>query len=240
MAAASTSTWSPHTSDAYSSPTSVSPSSAAETTSASDSDTDWSLYQHYFAFVGVAIAVAIIAGFFIHRRKRQTARANRTSRQIALSRDIEDADLRRGWGWGALSRDYASGPTPHGRGRVRDAMGMTSWRRREEEGLNEAGEAPPPYKSGHEANDTLLEAGLTSREQNTQPAIPPPTLDRQHVGLKPPDYTATVVSPVESESGPSVGGATPSYSATAAHDHHHGQDFSDHGREDVVRARGRE
>jgi hypothetical protein len=162
------------------------------------------IYQNYFAFVAVIIAVCLVGGCVFYRRKKQIIRHANLSRQIALSRDIEDQGLRsnRGWGWGALSRDYSSGPDPHGQPLshgLRGPMGVpTPWRRRrEEEGFNEAGEAPPAYKSAPDQTDTILEtAHPVPLTHITTPAVPRPTLGREHTGLKPPDYTEAVVSPV--------------------------------------------
>ncbi|KAK6001325.1 hypothetical protein QM012_002656 [Aureobasidium pullulans] len=176
------------------------------------------LYHNYFVFVAVAIAIALVGGCFFYRRKKRVVHRANASRQIALSRDIEDQGLRanRGWGWGALSRDYSSGPTPHGQPLgVRGPISLSAWRRRgEEEGLNDAGEAPPAYKSAPDHNDTVLE---TTRPTNlTTPAIPRPTLGREHTGLKPPDYTETIVSPVTPERG-SSSTIVPTISATNTH-----------------------
>lgn len=53
-----------------------------------------------------------------------------------------------------------------------------------EEGLNEAGEAPPPYVPS-------LATDEESRNESTQNllAAPSPTLSRSEAGLKPPEYT---------------------------------------------------
>lgn len=46
-----------------------------------------------------------------------------------------------------------------------------------EEGLNEEAEAPPPY------------VPPPPKESGEGPAVPMQTLSREHVGLKPPDYS---------------------------------------------------
>lgn len=56
-----------------------------------------------------------------------------------------------------------------------------------EEGLNEHGEAPPPYvpkRSGEEARGT----GEGGQAADGGPAVPMQTLSREEAGLKPPDY----------------------------------------------------
>jgi hypothetical protein len=63
-----------------------------------------------------------------------------------------------------------------------------------EEGLNEQGEAPPPY----------IPKPAEEREQRENsgagvPAVPLQTISREHAGLKPPDYSE---ASTESYSGP--------------------------------------
>jgi hypothetical protein len=195
---ATTTSWAPVTSDAYSTPTPTVVSTSND--DSSQPDRSFKIYQDYFAFIAVVIAVALVTSCVFYRRKKAILRRANLSRQMALSRDVEDQGLRanRGWGWGALSRDYSSGPDPHGQP-LRGPLGIPSpWRRRrEEDGLNEAGEAPPAYKSAPDQNDTVLEtAHPTAPTDLTTPTLPRPTLGREHTALKPPDYTEAVVSPV--------------------------------------------
>jgi hypothetical protein len=199
--ASPTSPWDPVTSDAYSKPTSTDFDSASSSASASasyssppvsSSSTDagnfWHLYQNYFAFVAVAIGVFLIGGCLVYRRKKRTAIRLRAARQVALSRDVENQGV-------ANPRAQPLG--------VRGTIALAHWRRRrEEEGLNEAGEAPPAYKSAPDDDHVVLEGGQPTPHTNaTHPplAVPLPTIGREHTGLKPPDYTATVVAPVGPE-----------------------------------------
>jgi hypothetical protein len=222
---ATTTSWDPVTSDAYSTPTpSVVLKSNNDSSSSDGSFGD--IYQNYFAFIAVIIAVCLVGGCVFYRRKKQIIRHANLSRQAALSRDIEDQGLRtnRGWGWGALSRDYSSGPNPHGQPLsqgLRGAMGVsTPWRRRrEEEGFNEAGEAPPAYKSAPDHTDTILESAHTvALTHITTPAMPRPTIAREHTGLKPPDYTEAVVSPV-SHGRASSSATIPTLTVASTHNH---------------------
>jgi hypothetical protein len=86
------------------------------------------------------------------------------------------------------------------------AIGMPttgmSWR---EEGLNENGEAPPPYmpKDEEETGNAGPQVnGQRTHGENTpvpgEPAIPMQTLSRDHAGLKPPGYEQSV-QPVGNE-----------------------------------------
>ncbi|CAD0112421.1 unnamed protein product [Aureobasidium uvarum] len=181
----------PYTSDPH---TTLTPILVSRSDESDEGKSFGNLYQNYFAFVAVAVVVALVCACVLYRRKKRIVYQANVSRQIALTRDIEDQGLRanRGWGWGALSRDYSSGPAPRGQ-----PLGVLSpWRRRrEEEGLNEAGEAPPAYKTAPDDNDTVLETAQPASPANpTIPAVPRPTLARENTGLKPPDYTETVVS----------------------------------------------
>lgn len=204
--------------------TTLSPIAVALSSHYKRSDDDQSfgdLYHNYFAFVAVVLAVAFVGGCVFYRRKKRIVYQARVSRQIALTRDIEDQGLRanRGWGWGALSRDYSSGPTPHGQPLgVRGAMSLPSWRRRrEEEGLNDAGEAPPAYKSAPDHSDTVLETARPASPTNlTIPAVPRPVLGRENTGLKPPDYTETFVASVTPGRG-SSSTTVPTITATNTH-----------------------
>ncbi|KAI5208107.1 hypothetical protein E4T39_01528 [Aureobasidium subglaciale] len=200
--ATTTPTRTPITSDAYSTPTPTRVYSSTDTSSDEERKSFGSLYQNYFVLVAIVIAIALVGGFVLYRRKKRTVYRTNAQRQAALSRDLEDQGLRgnRGWGWGALSRDYSSGPTLHGQPvTVRGGTGLTPWRcRREEEGLNEVGEAPPAYKPAPDDSHTVLETGqpTPSTDAVIAPALPRPTLGRENTGLKPPDYTETVVSNV--------------------------------------------
>jgi len=217
-AATTTASWAAVTSDAYSTPT----TSSNDGSSSSDRSFG-DIYQNYFVFVAVIVAIALLGAYVFYRHKKTLLRRANLSRQMALSRDIEDQGLRanRGRGWGALSRDYASGPDPRGHPLgTRGALGIPSpWRRRrEEDGLNEAGEAPPAYKSAPDQSDTVLEiARPAASDTITTPAVPRPTLGRENTGLKPPDYTEAVVSPIAPERAFSSN-TIPTSSAASTHD----------------------
>ncbi|KAI5210872.1 hypothetical protein AUEXF2481DRAFT_42902 [Aureobasidium subglaciale EXF-2481] len=195
-------TWAPITSDAYGIPTPASIYSSTDSSSNEEGKSFGSLYRNYFVLVAIVIVIAFVGGCVFYRRKKRIVYRTNVQRQAALSRDLEDQGLHgnRGWGWGALSRDYSSGPTPHGQPvTIRGGTGMTTGRRRrEDEGLNEVGEAPPAYKPAPDDNHTLLETGQSapSTDATIAPALPRPTLGRENTGLKPPDYTETVITNV--------------------------------------------
>jgi hypothetical protein len=210
---ATTTSWNPVASDAYSTP---SPSVVKKSNDGSStSDGSFDIYQNYFAFVAIIIAVGLVGGCVFYRRKKQINRHANLSRQAALS------------------RDYSSGPNPHGQPLsqgLRGAMGVpTPWRRRrEEEGFNEAGEAPPAYKSAPDHTDTILEsAQIVPLTHITTPAVPRPTIGREHTGLKPPDYTEAVVSPV-SHGRASSSTTIPASTVAGTHDHAASDDLSNY------------
>ena len=86
-----------------------------------------SLVNYFFVFLGLLVVVLIIAIYYIHKRKREKKAQSRNSGQNALARDLE--------GW-VNTRRWV-----HGGWRGGEPSLM-----RREEGLNEFGEAPPPYE----------------------------------------------------------------------------------------------
>lgn len=127
------------------------------------------LVNYYFVFLALIIIVAGLAAFLIWRRRRKYGAILRAGRENALQRDLD------GWDPVRARRRYWQG-----RWRSVDAS--------REEGLNEHGEAPPPYVPKTSDNEN----GLGPREHG--PAVPLETLSREQAGLKPPDYTEVNVS----------------------------------------------
>ncbi|KAL8697232.1 MAG: hypothetical protein Q9201_007233 [Fulgogasparrea decipioides] len=96
----------------------------------SDQDTDKGILNYYFLLLALLIILIGIAYLFYARRKRQKIALSRRNGQRALARDLER------WGGGG----------PWGPGRFRAPRTSPRQPRRErEEGLDERGEAPPPY-----------------------------------------------------------------------------------------------
>jgi len=87
-----------------------------------------SLLNYYFVFLALFVILLIGGIYFIHKRKRAMKAQARNSGQNALRRDLDGWDNARRW--------------VHGGWRV----GPSSGTARREEGLNEYGEAPPPYE----------------------------------------------------------------------------------------------
>ena len=90
-------------------------------------DRDHGVLNYYFLLLAVLVVLILVIWFAILRRQRKKALQYRNSRQDALAQDVQS--------WGRRYR--SSGP---GRWRM---PGMRE--PRPEEGLNDRGEAPPPY-----------------------------------------------------------------------------------------------
>lgn len=96
----------------------------------------------------------------------------------------------------------------HGHGGL---LAMARRRRAVDEGLDESGEAPPPYKPRDEEEGAATTEGAETRTsgeiQHTDTegpiSIPMRTLDREDVGLKPPDYSEAAREVDEAGRGPS-------------------------------------
>lgn len=151
------STFSPKTTDHAPALTTDPTSSATDadsSTDASRSTTDDrnGLVNYYFVFLALILCV-IFAFLWVYYRRRQSLAFNRAStRDDALSRDLSQAvPLEQTW------RNRTG--TRAGRALPDDAN----------EGLNEHGEAPPPYKP------------------QSEPIAPEPAVPRDS-RLKPPDY----------------------------------------------------
>ncbi|KAF2169969.1 hypothetical protein M409DRAFT_19584 [Zasmidium cellare ATCC 36951] len=137
-----------------------------------------SLVNYYFVFLALVVCFAALAAYFMYKRKKKYGMIIRQSREGALQRDLNTWDpiraRRRYWQGRWRSADHSR-----------------------EEGLNEFGEAPPPYvpKSSE---------GEPGQQNVTNgPAVPLQTLSREQAGLKPPDYTEAHVQAVPADTGSS-------------------------------------
>lgn len=132
------------------------------------------LVNYYFVFLALIVCFAGLAAFFMYKRKKKYGMIIRQSREGALQRDLNTWDpiraRRRYWQGRWRSTDYS-----------------------QEEGLNEFGEAPPPYVPKASEGETGLHDGAND------PAVPLQTLSREQAGLKPPDYTEAHVQSVAAE-----------------------------------------
>jgi len=161
-------------------PTSSATSAASDTNSI---DRESHLLNYYFVFLALAGVAVCVAGYMIHRRRRRRKAQFHNSGQTALARDLDGWVNTRRWYYGS------------GRGGLGGSLA------RREEGLDEHGEAPPPYKPRADATtDTPGIAGgttvLPSGEDHdavTGLSIPLRTLSRAgRATLKPPGYQETI------------------------------------------------
>lgn len=132
------------------------------------------LAQYYFGFL-VLIAIVLGLGVLMFwRRKKKLSMMAQHHRDHAIERDI--------------------GPWDQTRARRRYWQGR--WRSTDvghEEGLNEQGEAPPPYMpKPRDEEDARQPAGGS-------PAVPLQTLSRDQAGLKPPGYVEAYVCDADDE-----------------------------------------
>lgn len=146
------------------------PGGSNDSTGKSDSD---GLVDYYSIIIVLVLCVVGLGAFVVFRNKRRAIAQHRNGRQDALAQDLTTwYPLRSG-------RRYWQG----------------RWRPAEvsrEEGLNEEGEAPPPYMP--KTPDEEARAGESGAGG---PAVPLQTLSREDAGLKPPDYSEAHVHPAE-------------------------------------------
>lgn len=140
-----------------------------------DSDDNRSIVNYYFVFFALLVCIAGLCAYFVWRRRRNALLIYNNQRQTPFPRDVREWDTvryrRRYWNTGFRSAPQAS----------------------REEGLNENGEAPPPYmpKDNEETGNNGAHVGGHNGQGEGGPggpAIPMQTLSREQAGLKPPDY----------------------------------------------------
>lgn len=159
---------------------------AIPTDTGSDNDDNGSpgMINYYFVFFALILCIAGLCAYFVWRRRRNALMIYNNSRQPSYP-PVREWDAmrqrRRYWNTG-----FRTAPVSR------------------EEGLNENGEAPPPYmpKDDQETGNNGTQAnGQAMQGQNEAggPAIPMQTLSREQAGLKPPEYDH-VVQPSGSDS----------------------------------------
>lgn len=169
-------------------PSQITPSSttgaASATPSGSGSGSGTSgVANYYFVFIALIICVGGFAVILFWRRRR---------RMLSRIDNVRPESHRRhggGGGWDAAG--------------ARRQPWQNRWRPAElsrEEGLDEHGEAPPPYmpKTNEEARQrsgNVEEDGEMLPDAEGGPAVPLRTLAREETGLKPPDYEDTARPP---------------------------------------------
>jgi len=137
-------------------------------------DKNSSLLNYYFVFLALFLAVVAMVLYALHRRRKMAKARSRHNGQNALQRDV-DGFMSNGRRW--VGATWAARFDRHNRFGTR----ALERNRSVEEGLNEEGLPPPPYKA--------QEAHLSSHTPIPYdgPAVPLRTLSRGAAG-KPPGY----------------------------------------------------
>ncbi|KAF2468435.1 uncharacterized protein BDR25DRAFT_180463, partial [Lindgomyces ingoldianus] len=130
------------------------------------------VFNYYFLFLAIFGLLVAVSLWLIHRRRKRRKEQMRLSGQNALARDLD--------GW-VNTRRWMHGSWRHN---------QTGFVRREE-GLDEHGEAPPPYEPKSET--TVGQDGVsTNRQPAGGLAIPLRTLQRDEIERsRPPEYQET-------------------------------------------------
>lgn len=122
-----------------------------------------SLLNYYFLLLAVFIFIFVIVYYILVRRRKQKIAHLRFTGQNALAQDLEGWPGTRRW----MGGSRGARPREH---------------RREEDGLNEQGEAPPPYMP-KEPDGALVRAessggGIMLREMGGEDRKPPDYVGR--------------------------------------------------------------
>ncbi|KAK3060694.1 hypothetical protein LTS18_007962 [Coniosporium uncinatum] len=180
--------------DDPSSPLSSTDTTASQISSSENDDDDGgtNLLNYYFVFLALFLLAVIAIFYLLHRRRRMQRLHRQAHTQQALSRDL------RGWSGGPRGPGGATARRwVHGRGG--SGSQQEGWRRsagsartetERHEGLNELGEAPPPYLPKEE-----------ERDEASGVAIPLRTLDPGRGQGKLPGYGEVVVGSREDVGG---------------------------------------
>lgn len=158
------------------------PPSASSSTPATQDTVSDHVFNYYFLIIAAAGIVLVLGVMYLRSRKRQKAAINRSRSQRALARDMESFRARFGMGrtGGALYGTHTGRSDP-------------------EEGLDERGEAPPPYVPGSKPPSIRTADGLEEldgRPLGEGEAGEPVELQNLSVTLpsKPPDYNQHLVT----------------------------------------------
>ncbi|KAH7351127.1 hypothetical protein BKA65DRAFT_253025 [Rhexocercosporidium sp. MPI-PUGE-AT-0058] len=136
------------------SPTSTQDNASASTTNTADDNgrNPNGMFNYYFIIVAIVVVLFVLTMLYIGKRKKQKAAILRSNSQQALAQDVEGLRNRFGMGRGAMRRAHAGGA-----GEVQRTDERT-------EGLDERGEAPPPYRPGSKPPSLRSHDGVAVRE----------------------------------------------------------------------------
>lgn len=141
---------------------------------------------YYFVFFALLVCIAVLCIYFVWRRRRSALMIRPHTRGEGYHRDVREWDTMR------YRRRYWN-------------TGFRNEQPSRQEGLNENGEAPPPYmpkEDEEQGNNGSHANGQRAHAEGTpvpgEPSIPMQTLSRDQAGLKPPGYEQSV-QPVSNE-----------------------------------------
>lgn len=146
-------------------------------------DTAFNYYFLILAGFGIFVAIGL---WWIRRRRKWRKEQMRLSGQNALARDLD--------GW-VNTRRWMHGARRHN---------QTAAFVRREEGLNEHGEAPPPYQPKNEVT-VAQDSAIPAQDPASGLSIPLRTLSRDEIQIShPPNYQETVLRQSTSTTRPDI------------------------------------
>ncbi|KAF2404048.1 hypothetical protein EJ06DRAFT_471777 [Trichodelitschia bisporula] len=108
------------------------------------------MLNYYFVFAALLVMFMFLGAYLLHLRKKKIKERSRNSGHNALARDLDGWVGSRRWMYG----NWRQAPPPR------------------QEGLNELGEAPPPYKP--EPGQELPQIPLQTLARDPQDRASPP------------------------------------------------------------------
>jgi hypothetical protein len=150
----------------------------SDDTESTDGNRRGSYTTYYFVFFALLFCIALLCVYFVWKKRRNALTVRNGFSGAGYQRNVQE--------WDTV--------------RYRRRYWNTNFRNTEvtrEEGLNEHGEAPPPYVPKDDENTSSAgpQAGGYFGQgpaRPAEPAIPMQTLSRDQAGLKPPGYEQSV------------------------------------------------
>lgn len=148
------------------------PTSTSSTSSNPSDDDGWfgDMSSYYYIFIAVFVLACIVALYFSHKRRR--------ARRLRRQNGVHSALLQDAAGW-PNNRRWIHGNLPPET--TRDGRGLEVERN---EGLDERGQAPPPYKSAERGGGVGGDGTGVGEGLGESVAAPPRVADV----TKPPEY----------------------------------------------------
>ncbi|CAL3972734.1 unnamed protein product [Diplocarpon coronariae] len=132
--------------------------------SAADGNRQNNIFNYYFIIVAVVVLLFLLGAMYIAKQWKKRAATMRSGSQAALARDVEGLRAR-------LGVAMAAGRTRHER----------------TEGLDEEGEAPPPYHAGSKPPSLRSADGVGVREVGSRAGEAPEQVALRNIAMQRPD-----------------------------------------------------